>query len=115
MRLCRHSMLVVPVLVGCSAQPPVNLAPSLLGTNKATFLQCSGPPQLSETQGDQEQITFLTNRSAGTGLVSPAAAPLLACSGNAVFRNGRLVSVTFGGDQAVCNDVFAPCQGKGGP
>ncbi len=102
-------------LAACASNSPANLSTALIGVSKATFLQCSGPPQLSMTQGDQEQMTFVTNRSQGTGLVGPAAMPVLSCSGNATFRNGRLTSVTFGGEQTVCMDVFAPCQGQNGP
>lgn len=50
----------------------------------------------------------------GAGLVGPAA-PVLARSGNAVFQDGRLISVTSGGDPAVCIDVFVPCQGQHSP
>lgn len=105
-------LLVGLVLAACTTEPPVNPASGLIGISKAAFLRCSGPPQLSETQGNQERMTFLTNETAGAGLVEPAAAPVLgACSGNAVFRDGRLRSVTFGGNEAICIHVFGPCEG----
>jgi hypothetical protein len=100
------------VLAACAAEPPVNPASGLIGISKAAFLRCSGPPQLSETQGNQERMTFLTNEASGAGLVEPAATPVMgACSGNAVFQDGRLRSVTFGGNQAICTHVFGPCEG----
>jgi hypothetical protein len=108
----RAYFFIIALLVNasCTTQEPAQLATSLIGVQRATFLRCSGPPQLSMMQGDQEQMTFLSNRSQGTGLVSPAAMPLASCSGNATFLNGRLSSVSFDGDQTVCFDVFAPCQ-----
>jgi hypothetical protein len=100
------------VLVSCTAGSSVNPASGLIGISKAAFLRCSGPPQLSETQGNRERMTFLTNGAGGAGLVGPAAAPVMgACSGNAVFQNGRLQSVTFGGNETICVDVFGPCEG----
>ena len=100
------------LLAACTAAP-VNPASGLIGISKAAFLRCSGPPQLSETQGNQERMTFLTNEAKGAGLLQPAATPVMgACSGNAVFQDGRLQSVTFGGNQAICTRVFGPCQGS---
>ena len=102
-------------LAACTAQPPSgDLQASLLGVTKSTFTQCSGPPQLSETVGNQERMSFLTNRTGGIGPFSAASAPVFACSSNAVFQNNRLVSVTFTGSPGgVCNDVFANCRDKG--
>jgi hypothetical protein len=100
------------VLAACTTQPSVNPASGLIGISKAAFLRCSGPPQLSETQGNQERMTFLTNEAKGAGLLQPAATPVMgACSGNAVFQDGRLRSVTFGGNQGICTHVFGPCMG----
>jgi hypothetical protein len=101
-------------LAACAPQPAATPGGSLIGVSKARFLQCSGPPQLSMAQGSQERITFLANRAQGTGLVGPAAQPLASCSGNATFQNDRLTNVSFGGDQTVCMELFAPCAaGKG--
>jgi len=101
------------VLAACTAGPSVNPASGLIGIGKAEFLRCSGPPQLSETHGNQERMTFLTNEAKGAGLFQPAAMPVMgACSGNAVFQDGRLQSVTFGGNQAICTHVFGPCEGS---
>jgi hypothetical protein len=106
----------VTVLIGmlalsaCAPPPQANLGARLIGISKETFLRCSGPPQLSMTQGDREELRFLTNRSRGAGLVNPATLPVVSCSGNATFQNGSLTNVSFGGDQTVCTDVFAPCQ-----
>jgi len=101
------------VLAACTAGPSVNPASGLIGISKAAFLRCSGPLQLSETLGNQERMTFLTNGAQGAGLLQAAAVPVMgACSGSAVFQDGRLRSVTFGGNQAICTQVFGPCAGS---
>ena len=115
MRALLCSAIIGLLVPGCSAQPPADLASSLDGVSKSVFLRCSGPPQLSETQGNQERMTFLANRAGEAGAFSAAAAAPFACSGNALFQDGRLTSVTFGGNQAVCMDVFRPCQHKTAP
>lgn len=106
------TLALLSALSACAAQPSANsIEAGLIGMSKQRFLQCSGPPQISETTGGQEQLVFLTNRAGGAGVFSPAAAPVFACSGRATFQADRLVSVSFNGNPNVCLDVFAPCQG----
>lgn len=96
-------------LASCGGPPGPDLATGLRGIDEAHFLSCSGPPTVSLGEPGQERMTFLTNGSRGQGLVSPAAAPLAACSATAVFQQGRLAEVTLGGNPDTCVRVFGPC------
>jgi hypothetical protein len=98
----------------CSQQPPVDLATSLKGIDKARFLTCSGPPLLETSEGGQDRMMFLSNlkRGQAIGIGSPADGPDASCSVNAVFQNDRLVSSDFSGNPSMCTLVFSPCLQK---
>jgi len=57
-------------------------------------------------------MSFLTNDSQGMALISPSAVRMAACSGNAVFPQGKLADVTFSGNPDTCVRVFGPCAQK---
>lgn len=107
--------IAIPVaLMGCSQQPQVDLNSALIGTEKARFLSCSGPPSLELPQGGQDRMWFVTNlkRGEAIGVMSPAADPVESCSVAATFEDSRLVSASFSGNQSMCQLVFAPCLQK---
>jgi hypothetical protein len=112
MRALAGIIIGTALLSACAAPPGEDLAAGLKGIDKAKFLSCSGPPSVSLTEGGQERMSFLTNGSQGMGLFNPAAAPMAACSGNAVFQRGKLADVTFSGDPDTCVRVFGPCAQK---
>jgi hypothetical protein len=112
MRAWAGFIIGTAVLSACAAPSGDNLAAGLKGIDQAKFLSCSGPPSISLTEEGQERMSFLTNGSQGMGLVNPAAAPMAACLGNAVFQQGKLADVTFSGDPDTCVRVFGPCAQK---
>ena len=107
------SLLLVG-LSGCSSKPGVDLSTALNGIDKPTFLRCSGPPILSQSQGGKDTMSFVTNLKRGStiGTSSPTDLPAQSCSVDAVFQNDRLISSTFSGSASMCSLVFAPCVPK---
>jgi hypothetical protein len=98
-------------LAACTTSPPENLSAQLRGIEKPKFLACSGPPQLDYMMAGQERMSLVTNLAHGAlipvGVTWPM--PMQSCSVDAVFEHGRLIAVTFSGNHATCNQVFAPC------
>jgi hypothetical protein len=98
-------------LAACASSPPANLSAQLRGIEKSKFLACSGPPQLDYMAAGQERMSLVTNLAHGAmipvGIASPM--PVESCSVDAVFEQGRLITATFGGNRAICDQVFAPC------
>jgi hypothetical protein len=105
------TIALISLASGCSQQKTPDLALALKGISKSSFLQCSGPPMLEIPQSGQDRMSFVSNLTRGQpiGIASPTALPVESCSGDAVFEEGRLVQVTFSGDQPMCSLVFAPC------
>ena len=98
----------------CAQQPPMDLSARLHGIEKSKFLSCSGPPQLDYIAAGQERMSMVTNLAHGAqiGIGIASATPLESCSVDAVFEQGRLVAANFGGNPAICDDVFRPCVTK---
>lgn len=109
MRISR--VLLVLGLAACATQSAASLAAGLQGITRAEFITCSGPPILSYSSAGQEHLAFLANR-APPGTIGANALLPAACSGNAVFENGKLVAVEFSGSPALCNQLFVPCLRK---
>lgn len=107
----RFGWLAIATLAACSQPPAPDLAAALKGTDKATFLRCSGPPILATSQGGQDRMSFVTDLSRGEpiGASSPTALPPASCSVDAVFQDDRLVSANFSGSASMCSLVFSPC------
>ena len=80
--------LLALALYGCAQQAPVDLATSLKGIERSTFLSCSGPPMLELSEAGQDRMSFVANLKAGNviGIASPAAMPEASYLVDAVFR-----------------------------
>jgi hypothetical protein len=106
--------MLATLVVACNQQPAVDLATSLKGIDKASFLSCSGPPLLEISEVGQDRMSFLSNlkRGQAIGISSPAGGPDVSCSDDAVFQNDRLVSSDFSGNPSMCALVFSPCLPK---
>jgi hypothetical protein len=102
---------VTVIAVGCSRQPPPDLATALKGIDKTKFLSCSGPPLLDYPTSGQERMSFVTDlrRGAAIGVASPGALSPESCNVDTLFQDERLVSANFSGNISLCNMVFAPC------
>lgn len=108
--MMRASRLVLVLgLAACATQSAASLAAGLHGIPRAEFITCAGPPILSYSSAGQEHLAFLANRAPPGTIGSNAFLPG-ACSGNAVFENGKLVAVEFRGSPALCNQLFASCR-----
>jgi hypothetical protein len=112
-RLPAGAMLAV-VLGSCTQPPPVDLAASLKGIDKAKFLRCAGPPTVAFSESGRDLMSFMTNlkRCQAIGAASSAPIPAATCMVDAVFQDNRLVSSSFSGDQSMCSLVFSPCLPK---
>lgn len=111
----RNAPVALALALGmCAPQSQVDLGSALSGIEQSRFLACSGPPSMEIPQGSQDRMWFVTNlkRGAAIGILGPTAAPVESCSVAAVFENSRLASATFSGNQAMCQQVFAPCLSK---
>jgi hypothetical protein len=111
MRTIRSLFLSALVVAACVPQSASGLAGALEGIERTEFIACSGPPILSYSAAGEEHIAFIANR-APPGTIGANVFLPNACSGNAVFANGKLASVEFRGNPAVCAEIFGPCLRK---
>jgi hypothetical protein len=111
MRIALALAAVLLVAGSCSQGAGVDLSGALQGIDKSKFLSCSGPPTLEYDQAGQDRMWFVANLQRGQwiGPTGPTAAPVEACSVDAVFVRDRLASSKFSGNPAMCDAVFAPC------